>query len=109
MELQLDVAGVLDPLLIDTYSYKFYHEYYKSGQNHGPPSTPLLKEQKKLNIVIHQSRDQTVINLFSFLRVFSFSEEVLSLLALDFYNRGHLHNLQFLSAPLQKLCINFFN
>ena len=94
----LAIAGALDPRLTDTQSYKFYNEYFKSGQNLAPPSPPLLREQKQLNILTHQTRDQTAIDLFLVLLLFSSSAEVLSLLALDFYNRGHLH---FLSAPLQ--------
>ena len=89
----LDITGVLDPSLI-------YCEYCKSGQNLAPPSATLIKLQKQLNIVTHQTRDQTAIDLFLFLLVFSSSGEVLSLSALDFYNRGHLHNPHFLSAPL---------
>ena len=66
---------------------------------HPPPT--LLREQKQLNFGIHQTRDQTAITLFLFLLVFSSSGEVLSLLALDFDNRGHLDNRHFLSGPLQ--------
>ena len=53
----LDITGVLDPSLI-------YCEYCKSGQNLAPPSATLIKLQKQLNIVTHQTRDQTAIDLF---------------------------------------------
>ena len=97
----LDITGVLDPPLIDTLNYKFYHEYCKSGQNLAPPSPSLLSEQSQSNIVNHQTRNETAIDLFLSLLVFSSSGEVLSLLALDFYNRVHLHSPHFFSAPLQ--------
>ena len=98
----LDITWVLDPPLI-------YHEYCESCQNLAPPSPTLLRLQKQLNIVTHQTRDQIAIDLFLFLLVFSSSGEVLSLSALDFYNGGHLHNPHFLSAPLQSCAFTFFN
>ena len=96
----LDITGVLDPPLI-------YYEYCKSGQSFAPPFPTLLRLQKQLNIFIHQTRDQTAIDLFLFLLVFSSSGEVLSLSALDFYNRRHLHNPHFLSAPFEVVHLFF--
>ena len=59
----LDITGVLDPPLI-------YYEYCESGQNLAPPSPTLLRLQKQLNIVTHQTRDQIAIDLFLFLLVY---------------------------------------
>ena len=75
-------------------------EWCKSGQNLAQ-LFPTFKETKTVKHCINQTRDQTAVDIFSFFLVFSSSGEVLSLLVLDFYTAGHLHNPHFLSDPLQ--------
>ena len=46
----LDITGVLESPL-------FFYEYREGDQNLAPPSPTLLRLQKQLNIVTHQTRD----------------------------------------------------